>query len=339
MALGELKGIGRTMPNPYLLINPLQKKEAIASSNIEGTHTSLTDLFLLEAGAEEKDRPPDTREVYNYVRALQKSIESLRELPVCLRVIREAHGILLAGVQKNRGANIVPGEFKTDQNWIGGGTKIDQARFVPPPPRESIDCLSDLEKFINDRDVENAMPALVHIALAHYQFETIHPFPDGNGRVGRLLIPLMLCAKGILPQPLLYMSAFFEREREEYVDRLFAVSTQGDWTGWLVFFLGGVMEQCQETIAIVRKLQDLHASYRERLQKARASALISRLIDVVLESPFLTIPMAQKIIKVTYRSAQLNIDKLVAADILRELKGSNYPKWFYAHEVLDAIQG
>ena len=181
MALGELKGIGRFMPNPYLLIRPLQKKEAVASSNIEGTFTNLSDLFLLEAGADEKGRPPDTREVMNYVRALEHAVARLTELPVCLRLMREIHEILLRGVRTQRGANITPGEFKTTQNWIGGPT-IQSARFVPPPPLETVECLRELERFIHD-DEALRLPPLIYSAMIHYQFETIHPFPDGNGRV------------------------------------------------------------------------------------------------------------------------------------------------------------
>ena len=289
MALGELKGIGRFMPKPYLLIRPLQKKEAVASSNIEGTFTNLSDLFLLEAGADEKDRPPDTREVMNYVRALEHSVTRLSELPVCLRLIREIHEILLRGVRTQRGANITPGEFKTTQNWIGGLT-IQSARFVPPPPLQTIDCLDALERFIHDEEALR-LPALIYSAMIHYQFETIHPFPDGNGRVGRLLIPLILCEKQILPQPWLYMSPFFERTRDEYIDRLFSVSKVGDWNGWFSYFLRGVVEQCQDTIARIRDLQDVHTRYRQKLQRARASALLGRLADELIGQPFITVPM------------------------------------------------
>ena len=191
--LGELNGIGTTLVNPYLLIRPLQRREAVASSNLEGTYTSLSDLYLFEAGADDDQRPPDTREVANYVRALEHAISRLDELPVCLRMIREIHEIVLSHVRQHRGARIVAGEFRTDQNRIGGSS-LATARFVPPPPQNVIGLLGDLEKYIQ-QDMSEAAPPLVRLALIHYQFETIHPFPDGNGRVGRVMIPLILCEK------------------------------------------------------------------------------------------------------------------------------------------------
>jgi Fic family protein len=335
MQLGELKGIGRTLPNPYLLVRPLQKREAVASSNIEGTVTSLSDLFLFDAGADEKGRAPDTREVHNYVRALERAIARLPQLPVCLRLMREAHGILLDGVQKHRGANIIPGEFRADQNWIGGRT-VALARYVPPPPAELANALDAFEKFIQS-DHATLMPPVILLALIHYQFEAIHPFPDGNGRLGRLLLPLMLCEKGVIPQPLLYMSSYFEKHRDEYIDTLFNVSKNGDWESWISFFLKGVIEQCKDTIVRVQRLQDLHAIYRERLQRARASALVVRLVDNILESPFVTIPRAQSILGVSYRGAKMNVQKLIDAQILSDLGMDTRPKWFYAREVYSII--
>jgi len=203
MRLGELNGIGQLLVNSYVLIRPLQRKEAVASSNIEGTYTSLSDLFLLEAGADESARPPDTGEVRNYVLALEHAIGRMEELPVCFRLMKEAHEILLSGVRGDRGARLQAGEFRQEQNWIGGsGSDIRLARFVPPRPQQVIPTLGELEKFIqNPRPPD--LPPLIHLALAHYQFETIHPFQDGNGRLGRLLIPIILCERKILEQPLL----------------------------------------------------------------------------------------------------------------------------------------
>lgn len=335
MALGELKGIGRTMPNPYLLIRPLQRKEAVASSNIEGTHTSLSDLFLFEAGADEKGRPPDTREVHNYVRAMEHALSRLSEIPVCLRLMREAHEILLMDVQKHRGAVIVPGEFKSETNWIGGLT-VQSARFVPPPPKEALESLKALEAFIHD-EAALKMPPLLSSAMIHYQFETIHPFPDGNGRLGRLLIPLILCEKQVLTQPLLYMSAYFERHKDEYIDRLFAVSAKGDWLGWIEFFLKGVVEQCQDTVVRIQRVQDIHSDYKARLQQARSSGLALALADTVVSSPVISIPYAQRILGVTYRGAQINIEKLVSVGILREMPVDTRPKFYMADDILQAI--
>lgn len=334
MALGELNGIGRALPNPYVLIRPIQRREAVASSNIEGTVTSLSDLLLLEEGAAERERPADTREVLNYVRALEKGIARLDELPLCLRIIREIHETLLSGVQKHRGSRITPGEFRREQNWIGG-SKIEDARFIPPPPNHMIECLDSFEKFLqSDPTIET--PPIVKAALLHYQFETIHPFPDGNGRVGRLLIPLFLTEKKVLSQPILYMSAYFERHRDEYIDRMYKVSLEGAWSGWISFFVRGVMDSCNDTIGRARQLQDLQNEYRQRIQHARASALLPRLVDLIFERPVITVRAAQEALGVTYRSAQLNVEKLVKEGILTEAI-SDRPKFYAAYQVLDIV--
>jgi Fic family protein len=173
--------------------------------------------------------------------------------------------------------------------------------------------------------------------MIHYQFETIHPFPDGNGRVGRLLIPLILCEKQVLPQPLLYMSSFFEKNRGEYIDTLFSVSSMGNWNGWFSYFLRGVIEQCQDTIGRIRDLQDIHAQYRQKLQRARASALLGRLADELIGQPFITVPMIRRRLEVTYRGAQLNIERLVEEGILRDLGMGDRPRWYVAHEVFEII--
>lgn len=335
--LGELSGVGRTLPNPYLLVRPFQRKEAVASSNIEGTVTSLSDLMLLEAGADERDRPPDTREVQNYVHALEHAIERLAQLPVCLRLIREIHTILLTGVRTHRGAEFSPGEFRADQNWIGGSlTQIERARFVPPPPNQVMPTLDALEKFIQSPP-DPELPLLVRLALIHYQFETIHPFPDGNGRVGRLLIPLILCEQGGLSQPLLYMSTYFERNQDEYIDRLYEVSRSGDWLGWINFFLRGVSEQSIDTIVRARRLLDLQSAYHDRIPSNRASGNLHRLIDSVFEAPYFTIRAAGHHLNVTYAAARNNVEKLVAADILSEVQVRMRPKVFVAHEVFSII--
>jgi Fic family protein len=335
MRLGELNGIGRSLANPYILVRPFQRREAVASSGIEGTVTSLSELFLFEAGADERARPPDTREVFNYVRALEHSINRIEQIPVSLRLIREAHALLLEGVRRDHGAKIQPGEFRRDQNWIGG-TTIQAARFVPPPPDLVDECLDAFEKFIHAPD-KARIPPLIRLAMVHYQFETIHPFPDGNGRVGRLLIPLILYADGLLPQPLLYLSPYFERRYDEYIDRLYDVSRRGDWIGWFSFFLEGVVEQCRDTIARIQKLQDLHTRYRQKVQQVRSSALLLRLVDRVFEHPVMTIPQAKDLLDVTYPSAARNIQKLVEAHILAELDITQRPKFYMAHEVFEII--
>ncbi len=335
MHLGELNGIGRSLANPYLLIRQFQRREAVASSAIEGTMTSLSDLFLFEAGADEKARLPDTREVYNYARALEYATERLNEIPLSLRLVREIHGILLEGVRKSRGGSQRPGEFREDQNWIGGDS-ARSARFVPPPPQRVMETLDAFEKFIHT-NTETSIPPLIELAMLHYQFETIHPFPDGNGRVGRLLIPLILLSKKVLPQPLLYLSPFFERHYTDYIDKLYDISRRGAWLDWFTFFLTAVKEQCRDTIIRVRRLQDLQAKYRKTVQKARASALQLRLVDLAFEQPVFTIPGAQKVLGVTYRSAALNVNKLVDAGIVSDMSLEARPRYFLAHEVLEVI--
>lgn len=334
--LGELRGIGRTLPNPYLLIRPFQRREAVASSIIEGTFTSLSDLLMLEAGADEGERPPDTREVLNYVRALEHSLQRLDKLPVCIRLLNEAHNILLTGVRRHRGGAITPGEFKKEQNWIGGDS-LDNARFVPCPPQEVWPAMDRLEKYVQP-GTESEHPLLVRLALIHYQFETIHPYPDGNGRVGRLLIPLILAEAGAMPQPLLYLSPFFERRRSEYIDRLYEVSRSGAWYEWIYFFLVGVIEQCRDTVTRIERLQDLRTRYYGRLQQARVSAASLQLADHLFERPFITVPSAQRALCIkTYRGTKHVIDKLLQEEILAPFPAETRPKVFYAPEIFSIV--
>lgn len=334
---GELRGVGRTLPNPYLLVRPFQGREAVASSNIEGTFTSLSDLFMFEAGADERKRPPDTREVHNYVRALEHGLKRLTELPKCLRLIRELHEILLVDLPVDRGGRMTPGEFRKEQNWIGGSRRdIASARFVPPPVNELMPALSAFEKYIQD-DPKDQFPVLVKLALIHYQFEAIHPFPDGNGRVGRMLIPLILAEKGELDQPLLLLSPYFERNKDEYIDRLFEVSRSGDWHGWIGFFLRGIIDQARDTTARIKRLQDLQVRYRARLQQNRASASVLMLCDYVFEQPVVSVPRAKKMTGLTYAGAKNAITKLTDAEILVPAAGETRPQLFVATEVMDAV--
>jgi Fic family protein len=336
-ALGELNGIGRTLPDPYLLIRPLQAQEALTSSSMEGTYTTLGDLLLIEAGAGEQNRAPDTREVLNYRRALSAAIESLNEFPLSLRTLRDAHATLLGGVAKRRGANVRAGEFKQHQNFIGA-YEIENARFVPAPREQTMTCMSDLEKFIH-RDDRNGLPALVDAALIHYQFETIHPFADGNGRVGRMLITLHLFAAKLVKQPVLYLSPALERHKDEYIDRMYAVSKTGDWIGWIRFFLNMVTQSCHAAIATADRLLAVQRDYRTRLQKAGRSANLLTIVDLLFHSPILSIPQVAERLDVTYRSAQLNVGTLVSANVLQEIAGASNPKYFAAGEILNAISG
>jgi Fic family protein len=333
-ALGELSGVGRTLHNPYLLIRPFMRREAVASSKIEGTVTTLSQLFLFEVDQESDRAPPDAREVWNYVRALEHSLSRLNEIPISGRLIKEAHRILLTDVQSHRGAAIVPGEYRKDQNWIGARV-IENARFVPPPPQEVEEAMARLEKYIHRDDAE--MPLLVRLALIHYQFETIHPFPDGNGRVGRLLIPLILCERKEISEPLLYMSNYFEKNYENYIDSLLNVSKLGLWEQWIKLFLEGVAETCRDAIQKARALQDLQAVYHDRVQRARSSALLPRLIDLLFEHPAITVPYATERLDITYNATKNNIERLVHNKILRPSTDDHRPKVFFADEIIGIL--
>jgi Fic family protein len=334
-ALGELSGIGRSLPNPHLLIRPFTRVEAIASSKIEGTVTTMQELLFLEAEMDSSKARTDTREVNNYTRALEFGLRRINELPLSKRLISELHEVLLRGVAADRGAHFTPGEFKTEQNWIGART-IQNARFVPPPPAETINALSDLEKYIHDEGDD--IPLLIKLALIHYQFETIHPFPDGNGRVGRLIIPLVLCEQKAMSQPLLYLSAFLEKHYDQYIDTMFEVSKSGAWEEWIIFFLEGVEAASKNAIKKSRALQDLHRDYFSKIQAARSSALLGKLIDSLFYIPAITIPIAMSETRITYNSAKNNIQKLVNLGIVQQrsssITGRSRPQWFFADEIL-----
>ena len=337
-ALGELAGLGRTMPNPELLIRPFIRREAVLSSRIEGTQTGITDLYLYEArqmalpGMKPASTDADAREVLNYVRALEYGLERVQTLPISLRLVRELHEHLLKGV---RGERATPGEFRHSQNWIGKPRcTLNDADYIPPPVPEMNDALDAFEKYLHSG---NDHPPLVRLALIHYQFEAIHPFLDGNGRIGRLLLSLLLVNWKLLPLPLLYLSAFFERHRQDYYDLLLAISERGAWSEWLAFFLSGVAEQSQEANQMAKKLQDLQLKWREKLTKARASALLLRLADSLFESPLVTIPQAQRVLGVTYRTAQQNVERLVEEDILQQESKTSYGKTFSARDILNLI--
>lgn len=338
-ALSELAGLGRTMPNPHLLIGPFVRREAVLSSRIEGTRAEITDLYAYEAGQlplpgmEASPPESDVREVLNYVNALEYGLNRLQALPVSLRLMRELHERLMAGV---RGEHATPGEFRRSQNWIGPpGCTLSEAAFVPPPPAQMHEALDALEKYLHQEDV---YPPLLRLAMVHYQFEAIHPFVDGNGRIGRLLLSLLLVQWDLLPLPLFYLSAYFYRHRQAYYDLLLGVSERGAWRDWLLFFLRGVEEQAEDALMRARRLQDLQQDWHTRLAQARVSALALRLADALFTAPVLTIPQAQHLLKVTYPSAQRNVERLVQAGILRLISEASYGKTYAATEILDVIR-
>lgn len=333
--LGELNGIGRTLTDPFLLIRPLQAREALTSSSMEGTYTTLEEFLLADAGGPESLSSADTREVVNYRRALANAIESLKTLPLSLRTMRDAHRTLLHGVRRHRGSTALPGEFKTHQNFIGA-RDIEAARFIPPPPHEAIHALNDLEKYIH-RDNRGGIPDLVDAALIHYQFETIHPFADGNGRVGRILIPLHLYVRGVLHKPLLYLSPSLERRKDDYIDHMFAVSQRGAWLEWIAFFLDVVTDACTSAIRTADALLTLQQDYRRRATEAGRSSNLLAIVDHLFREQYVTIPAVAALLGVQYRSAQLNIEALMSAGILFEVEGTSNPRYFFAREIRDAI--
>ncbi len=331
LALGTLSGLGETLPNPHLLIYPFIRREAVLSSRIEGTQSSLSDLLLFEATKVEKQR--DVREVQNYVRAIEYGLKRLDALPLSLRLIRELHGILMERV---RGEHATHGEFRQSQNWIGPpGCSLNEASFVPPPVPEMQDALDQLEKFLH-ADID--LPPLVQLALIHYQFETIHPFLDGNGRIGRLLITLFLCERGILTKPLLYLSAFFERHRREYYERLLQVSQKGAWGQWIQFFLQAVVNQSSDAVQRSRRLLALHQDYHRTSLEKHLPPTAGQLIELILMRPVLNPRIAQELLGVTFPAAQKAIRVLEDEGILVEITGGKRNKTYVAEEILRILE-
>jgi len=337
-ALGQLTGTLRAMGphvNLPLIIRPLMRREAIASSRIEGTVTTPEQLVLLE-GEEEvaTDRQAsETQEVLNYMLALEHGFQRLSELPVCVRLIKELHAILMRGV---RGNEERPGEIRTVQNFIGATRDIHEARFVPPPASALDRCLRELERYINPDAQADSLPHLVRLALIHYQFETIHPFRDGNGRVGRILIPLILCAYERLDRPSLYMSPYLEHERATYADLMLRVSQTGDYLAWIRFFLEAVAQSANAAITRAEALLSLRRDYHAKLAAARSSALLLKLVDALFERPSISINAAAKLLNVTVASASSNLQKLVDAGILVEVTGRRRDQRYVAREIIRA---
>ena len=334
-ALGKLDSLANTLPSPHVLVRPFIRREAVLSSRIEGTHASLEDVYVYEATQLSYLEPKtDVREVYNYVKALDFGLERLHSLPVSLRLIRETHAELMKGV---RGEHLTPGEFRRSQNWIGSpGSTLKTARFVPPPVEEMHTGLDDLEKYIH---ASSDIPQLVKAALIHYQFEAIHPFLDGNGRIGRLLIILLLIEWGLLSQSWLYLSAYFEAHHTAYYDHLLAVSQHGEWEHWLGFFLEGVRRQSEDAIDRIGRLQHLRNGYQTLLQDERAAGRLLQSIGVLFERPILNIRQLESAMEIPYRSAQRYIEKLEQLGVLREVTGRARNRLYQADEILSALEG
>lgn len=331
--IGTLNAKIAQLRNPELIIRPLQRREALLSSAMEGTYTTSDELALLEAGAEGNARA-DTREVLNYVTALMHSVELMKRLPICHRLIREAHEKLLSDLPHGRGGNKRPGVYKKDQNWIGGPSPTE-ARFVPPPPVEAQTAMDQLEAFIN-RGNPDDIPPLLEAALVHYQFETIHPFSDGNGRVGRILIPLILMSRNLIGSPVFYPSASMEMRKDEYIDRMFAVSTKADWTGWLNFFLEICRDTCRSSVEVIDRLLMLQAEYRQSAMANFRSNNVIILIDHLFQSPVVSTPLVKDLLGVTHRAARMTIANLEQIGVLEKMEGHAMPEYFAARAILRA---
>jgi Fic family protein len=332
-AVYRLGGLGRLLPNPHLLIGPHLRIEAVLSSRIEGTKTDLPQLLRHEAGQlADVDDPTDAEEVTNYIRAMEHGLSRLAgDFPLSVRLLREMHAILLSGV---RGHHRLPGELRSTPNWIGG-TNLTNAVFVPPPPDEMHTALTDWERFLHDRE----LPLLVQLALAHYQFEVIHPFLDGNGRIGRLLIPLMLVEQSALSQPLLYLSAFFERHRSAYYDHLLRVSQTGDLLPWIEFFLTGIRHQARDAEDRTVRLVDLQHSLRAELLAERRSSSVIRLAEQLFSTPIVNAARVESLLSVTRPTAHAAIEALVDRGDLVEVPGRSRARLYEAPQIFAAVYG
>ncbi len=329
--LARLDALATLLPNPGLFVAMYVRQEAVLSSQIEGTQSTLEDVLAYEAQDSHNHHPRDAEEVVNYVRAMNHGLQRLAELPLSLRLIREIHAELMQDV---RGAERSPGEFRTSQNWIGAaGSTLANAAFVPPPPHELMTHLGQLENFIHDG--KDDVPLLVRCGLVHAQFETIHPFLDGNGRVGRLLITLMLCEEKALSQPLLYLSIYLKANRAEYYDRLTAIRNKGHWEAWLKFFLRGVSQTAQLATHTAREIVLLRDQHRDQFAK-NARAL--KLIDALFEQPLVNIRAVEKICTCANFTATTLVNKLVEAGLLREITGQERKRWYQYQPYIDLFR-
>lgn len=327
-ALGRLDGSTEALPNPDLFVMMYVRKEAVLSSQIEGTQASLADVLELEAKVLDPQNPTDASEIVNYVNALNYGIKRLDELPLSLRLLCEIHAKLMDGT---RGQELSPGEFRRSQNWIGPkGSNLNNARFIPPAPEDMKTALGEWEKFLHD---ERPLPLLLKIGLAHAQFETIHPFLDGNGRIGRLMITFLLCERKALMRPLLYLSHYFKLNRTEYYDRLQAVRDKGDWEGWLRFFLTGVATVANEATDVARRIVVLREEQRLRIQKTfgRSTGDGLRLHDQLFDYPFVSVQFVQSLADKDFNGANRLIKLMIDARILKEISGRSRRRVF-CHE-------
>lgn len=334
-ALGRLDGVTTLLPDPYLFTYLYIRKEAVLSSQIEGTQTTLSQLLLFETEQVPGVPLVDVREVLNYVNALQYGLASITtpgSPPVSLRLIKNMHRLLLTGC---RGGEKYLGEFRQDQNWIGPG-KISEASFIGPPPDKVLDCLSELEKFLHD--IPERTPVLMKAALAHVQFETIHPFSDGNGRMGRLLITLLLCAESALKQPMLYLSLYLKANRDEYIERLQRVREQGDWEGWLRFFLQGVLETSQQAVNAAQEILTLFENDRKRIASLRQQANAPlRVHEIMQKKPLLSIRTVAKEMDMSLPTVTKGMQLLERLGIVTEVTGGQRNRLYIYQQYVDIL--
>jgi len=315
-ALGRLDGLTQTLPNPDLFVAMYVRREAVLSSQIEGTQSTLDDVLDFELDAKGRELPQDIEEIVNYVRAMNYGLERLANLPLSLRLIREIHGELLAGV---RGSERLPGEFRSSQNWIGeAGAPISEAIFIPPPVPEMKQALDNLERFMHQ---ERNMPLLIHCGLVHAQFESIHPFLDGNGRVGRLLITFLLCYRGVLHRPLLYLSLYLKKHRSKYYDRLMAIREEGDWEGWLKFFLQGVAKTAEEATHTANTIVDLQEKHRSLIQDHDLGFNGLHLIELLFNRPLVNVNLVKNELDIAFATANNLIREFEKLGLLEETTG------------------
>lgn len=333
MSLARLDGLGHFLPNSSLFIAMYVKKEALLSSQIEGTQASLEDLFEFESG-EKPDNISNVAEVVNYIKALNFGIERLKEFPMSLRLIKEIHEVLMEGV---RGSEKIPGEFKKSQNWIGPpGCTLKDARFVPPPPHEAEAAMGELELYMHQ---PLQFPVLVNCALIHYLFETIHPFLDGNGRLGRLLITCYLHWQGVMDKPLIYLSYYFKKNRQEYYDRLNMVRESGDFEQWITFFLKGVVITADSAVDTARQIMELQTMHRNLLwQKKLSSPLAVGILEKLFFTPYISVNDVARDFSISYQAASNLVSHLERIYILREITGRKRDKRYVYSDYLHILE-
>jgi Fic family protein len=329
--LGMLSREGAKLPNPHLLMRPFITREAVLSSKIEGTQATLGEILANDAGIHVDRHPDDLQEVHNYVIALDYGLKRLQEIPLSLRLLKEIHEKLMQGV---RGSNATPGEFRKTQNWIGmPGCTLNTAKYVPPTPDELIECLNAFEEFLHDR----TLPPLVHIALCHYQFEAIHPFLDGNGRMGRLLITLLLIDRKILPSPILYLSAFFEATRSDYYKHLYEVSNTGSWNDWISYCLNGIAIQSLDVLSRAERINDLITHWQIQIG-TRPSGVAQDVVKHLAVNPYFTTKKITESWGIAFTTAQRIIIKLKELNIVSKISDSKRGQVYCATQILSILE-